>query len=77
MSRYGYYYVLSTRAAIQVGIIDDKWEEIVPHEANEEAVKAVAQTRHRSLAEAEHFAVSSGDDAWVLGPDGRARWVPN
>jgi hypothetical protein len=77
MPAYTYYYVLTTEAAIKAGIINDKWEEIVPHGATEEAVMAVATTRHRSYEEAEAFALGTGDDAWVLTPDGQAQWVPN
>ena len=71
-----YYYVLTAEAAIKVGIINDKWEEIIPHRATEVAVMEVAMSRHRSYKEAEIFALESGDDTWVLSPDGTAQWVP-
>lgn len=76
MPTYGYFYVLTAEAAIKVGIINDKWEEVIPHNATEEAVMEVAKSRHRSYKEAELFALESGDDTWVLSPDGKAQWVP-
>lgn len=76
MPTYGYYYVLTAESAIKVGIINDKWEEITPHDVTEEAVMGVAMSRHRSYKEAEIFALESGEDTWVLAPDGKAQWVP-
>lgn len=76
MSTYAYYYVLTAEAAIKVGIINDKWEEIIAHNATEVAVMEVAMSRHRSYKEAEVFALESGDSTWVLSPDGRTQWVP-
>lgn len=76
MLTYAYYYVLTAEAAIQVGIINDKWEEIIPHDAPETAIMRVAMSRHRSYQAAESFALESGEDTWVLAPDGKAEWVP-
>jgi len=76
MPTYAYYYVLTAEAATKVGVINDKWEEIIPHTATEMAVMAVAMSRHRSYKEAELFALESGEDTWVLAPDGKAQWVP-
>jgi hypothetical protein len=73
---YGHYYVLTAEAAIKVGIISDSWEEIMPHNATEAAVMGVAMSRHRSLEAAELFALQSGEDTWVLAPDGKTKWVP-
>ena len=76
MLTYAYYYVLTAEAAIKVGIITDKWEEVIPHNVAEGAVMAVAMSRHRSYHAAESFALDSGEDTWVLAPDGKAQWVP-
>jgi len=76
MPTYAYYYVLTAEAAIAVGVITQKWEEIIPHHATEEAVMKVALSRHRSYKAAEIFALESGEDTWVLALDGKAQWVP-
>ena len=76
MLPYSFYYVLTAEAAIKIGIISEKWEEISPHDVTEQAVMKVATSRHRSYKEAERFALESGDDTWVLSPDGKAQWVP-
>ncbi|HEY0469402.1 MAG TPA: hypothetical protein VGC79_34670 [Polyangiaceae bacterium] len=76
MATYTHYYVLTAEAAIKAGIINDKWEEIDPHDVTEVAVMEVAMSRHRSYKAAEIFALESGDDTWVLSPDGKAQWVP-
>jgi hypothetical protein len=76
MSTYAKYYVLTAEMAVQVGLINDKWEEIVPHGVSEEAILKVAMSRHRSYKEAEGFALDSGEDTWVLAPDGSVQWVP-
>ena len=76
MATYTHYYVLTAEAAIKVGIINDKWEEIIAHNATEVAVMEVAMSRHRSYKAAEIFALESGEDTWVLAPDGKAQWVP-
>ena len=76
MLTYAYYYVLTAEAAIKVGVINHKWEEITQHNATEAAVMAVAMSRHRSYQAAESFALESGEDTWVLAPDGKAQWVP-
>jgi hypothetical protein len=73
---YAYYYVLTAEAAIAVGVINDKWEEILAHDATERAILKVAMSRHRSYEAAELFALESGEDTWVLAPDGKAHWVP-
>lgn len=62
MPTYAYYHVLTAEAAIEIGVINDKWEEIVPNVATEKAMMAVAMLRHRSSKEAEVFALQSGDD---------------
>lgn len=76
MPTYGYYYVLTADNAIKVGLINDKWEEIIPHNVTEEAVMEVAMGRLKSFKAAEQFALESGEDTWVLAPDGKATWVP-
>ena len=76
MLTYAYYYVLTAEAATKVGIINDKWEEIIHHDATEAAVMEVAMSRHRSYQAAEVFALESGEDTWVLTPEGKAQWVP-
>jgi hypothetical protein len=73
---YAYYYVLTADAAIKVGVINNDWEEIFPHDATEGAVMEVAMSRHHSYKAAELFALESGEDTWVLAPDGKAQWVP-
>jgi len=73
---YAFYYVLTAEAAIAIGVINDKWEEILPHDATERAVMKVAMSRHHSYKAAELFALESGEDTWVLAPDGKAQWVP-
>jgi hypothetical protein len=76
MPTYAYHYVLTAEAAVKVGIINDKWEEIIPHDVAEAAVMEVAMSRHRSAKEAEIFALQSGEDTWVLSRDGAAQWIP-
>ena len=73
---YAYYYVLTAEAAIQVGVLSDKWEELSDHGATEVAVMKVAMSRHHSYQAAEQFALESGEDTWVLAPDGLVKWVP-
>jgi hypothetical protein len=76
MTTYAHFYVLTAESAVQVGLINDKWEEIVPHNVAEEAILKVAMSRHKSYKEAENFALDSGEDTWVLAPDGTVQWVP-
>jgi len=76
MPTYAYYYVLTAEAAIKLGVINDKWEELSPHDATEASVMQVAMSRHHSYKAAEQFALESGEDTWVLAPDGALRWVP-
>jgi hypothetical protein len=76
MPNYAFYYVLTAEAAVRVGIINDKWEELTPHAVTESEVMSVAMSRHGSFKAAELFALESGEDTWVLAPDGRAQWVP-
>ena len=76
MVTYTHYYVLTAEAAIKVGIINDKWEEIIPHDVTEVSIMKVAMSRHHSYQAAESFALDSGEDTWVLAPDGKAQWVP-
>ncbi len=73
---YTHYYVLTAEAAIKVGIINDKWEESTSHDATEVAIMEVAMSRHRSYKAAEIFALESGEDTWVLAPNGKVQWVP-
>jgi hypothetical protein len=73
---YAYYYVLTAEAAIAVGVINDKWQELPLHHATEGAIMKVAMSRHHSYKSAELFALESGEDTWVLAPDGKAQWVP-
>lgn len=76
MPAYAFYYVLTADAAIKAGFINEKWEEIVPPTATELAVMDVAMSRHHSYKAAELFALESGEDTWVIAPDGKAQWVP-
>jgi len=70
------YHVLTAEAAIHVGIINEKWEDVTPHGATEDVIAAAAKSSHSSFKAAEYAALSSGLDCWVVGPDGKAEWIP-